>query len=175
MSPIVSFTINYNVGNAALNSGDNDRAIRAYKKAVTVWEKTESTTIPSEMMAMCLTNLGIAYTRKESVVEAIAAFDRSIEIHPSFLMALYNKAWLLEKVGRIVEAIDTWGTYLKLARADSKEQDSIPEAERHLSLCKVESALEKQGVPYTKRSDLIGSLERGDSSGSNEEDADGGA
>jgi tetratricopeptide (TPR) repeat protein len=175
MSPIVSFMINYNGGNAALNSGDNDGAVRAYKKAVTVWEKTENTTIPSQMMAMCLTNLGIAYTRQGLVVEEIAVFDRSIEIHPSFLMALYNKARLLEKVGRIAEAIGTWGTYLKLARTHSREQDSIPKAERHLSLCKVESVLKKQGVPYIKTSDLMGSLESGGSSGSSEEEADSGA
>lgn len=154
MSPIVSFTLHYNAGNAALNSGDNDGAVRAYKDAVSVWEKCGGASIPGQMMAMCLTNLGIAYTRRGLVAEAIEAFDRSLEVHPSFLMALYNKAWLLEKANRTAEAIDTWEAYLKSARTDFRERDSIPEAERHLSLCKAESVLRKHGVPTIRSSDL---------------------
>lgn len=147
MDPIVSFTLSYNAGNNALNSGNNVEAVRLFKIAAAVWDRCEDTSIPSEMMAACMTNLGTAYTRQGLIDDAIRSFDRSLEVNSSFITALYNKAWLLEKVNRTAEAIVTWEAYLKSARTDFREKDLILETEKHLSLCKTERVLQKHGVP----------------------------
>jgi len=153
-SPVTSFSFRYSAGNAALNSGDNDGAVKAYNDAIAVWEKGGRISIPGQMIAMCLTNLGTAYTRLGLVDEALLSFDRSIEVHPSFLMALYNKAWLLENANRDQEAIEAWESYLQLAQTKSSEQDSITEAQRHLSSLKAKSILQRHGIPTIKTSEI---------------------
>ena len=40
-SPLMLFSFRYSAGNAALNSGDNNGAVTAYKDAVAVWEKSD--------------------------------------------------------------------------------------------------------------------------------------
>ena len=152
-SPIVFFTLDYHAGNRELNRGDNSSAVQKYLSAIRVWKNSDAA-IPTEMVAMCLTNLGTAYTRQKMFNDAIDSFDRSLEIHASFLMAQYNKAWLLEDSQRIDEAIEAWTAYLTAASKDRREQESILEAEKHLSLLKNRKVLEKHGVPYTTTSQL---------------------
>ncbi len=153
---MVSFTISYNRGNALLNAKDNAEAVKAYGSAIEAWEgavKQGDTSIPTEMVSMCLTNLGTAYTRLGLVDEALRAFNRSLEIRPTFLMALYNKASLLDNANRIEEAIEAWESYLQLAQTNSRERDSIPEAQRHLSLLKARNVMQKHDIPTIRTSE----------------------
>ena len=159
-SPLMLFSFRYSAGNAALNSGDNNGAVTAYKDAVAVWEKSDKGSIPGQMIAMCLTNLGTAYTRLRLIDEALSSFNRSIEVHPSFLMAIYNKAWLLENIKRVREAIEAWELYLRLAQTSREERDSFVEAQWHLDLLKAEVVLQKHGVPIIKTSQDMDSGEK---------------
>jgi len=152
-SPLVSFTFDYNGGNGALGAGDNKTAVERYTAAIRTWDdasKHEDDPIPKQMVAMCLTNLGTAYTRLDMADDALRVLERSLAIAPSFLMAQYNRAWLLERVQRNSEAIQAWESYLASARHDPREHASIPEAERHMSRLKTTAILQKHGVPITK-------------------------
>jgi tetratricopeptide (TPR) repeat protein len=135
-NPIVAFTINYNTGNDALNSGNNRTAVNFYDNAIKTWEDAlqhNPNSIPEEMVAMCLTNRGTALTRLGAVNEAISSFDRSISVRPSYVMAYYGKAWVLEWDERVGPAINAWETYLQAAGNLASEREAIAYAREHLS------------------------------------------
>lgn len=156
-SPLLVFTMAYDDGNYFLSSGNITDAVEKYREALKTWKralKNNDKSIPEMMVAMCLTNLGSAYVKLEMLDKALSTFERALSVHPSFLLAKYNRAWLLENMQRNSEAIQAWESYLADAKQDLREQESIAEAKRHLNILKTKGILKESSVPFTTTSEL---------------------
>ncbi len=93
------------LGNAYFDSGQFDRAIAAYSKALEIDPNN----------ADVHTDLGIMYRRKGEYDRAIAEFKRAAEIDPNHVNSRYNLGIvLLHDKGDIKGAIKAWEDYLKV-------------------------------------------------------------
>ena len=68
-----------------------------------------------------------------AVDDALASFERASDVYPPFAMSLYDKAWLLEQVGRDAEAAEAWEAYLETVGNAEQEATSVCTAREHLS------------------------------------------
>ena len=93
------------LGNAYFDSGQFDRAIETYSKALGVDPNN----------ADVRTDLGIMYRRKGEFDRAIAEFKKAAEIDPRHANSRYNLGIvLLHDKGDIKGAIKAWEDYLKI-------------------------------------------------------------
>jgi len=96
--------------------------------------------MPEELVAMCLTNRGVAFVELGKTKEALHSYDRAIDVRPSYPLALYNKASLLEKSGSFRKAMQAWEVYIQVAERDFREHNSqsLTTAREHLArLCSI--------------------------------------
>jgi tetratricopeptide (TPR) repeat protein len=93
------------LGNAYFDSGQFDRAIAAYSKALEIDPNS----------ADVRTDLGIMYRRKGDYDRAVAEFKKAAEIDPKHVNSRYNLGIvLLHDKGDIKGAIKAWEDYLKV-------------------------------------------------------------
>ena len=59
-------------------------------------------------------NLGNAYDKNESIANAITAYQKTIDIDPSYIDAYVNLGALLAQQGRFEEAREIWRRGLKI-------------------------------------------------------------
>jgi tetratricopeptide (TPR) repeat protein len=57
---------------------------------------------------------GLLAARQQDSTSAIAAFDMALHIQPNYLEAAYNRAVVLQQMGRLAEAKRAWQTYLEI-------------------------------------------------------------
>ncbi len=89
-------------------------------------------------------NLGIAYTLKENIPQAISAYQRAIEIEPQYGKAFFNLGTLYLKQGKIQEAIAKLEQAVKLLPDSMKAFWNLYEAYRSSGLfTKALSSLQK--------------------------------
>ena len=74
-------------------------------------------------------DLGVAQFQLQRPDEAIASFNRALEIKPAYTEALFNRALAKESAGRYSEAKGDWEQFIK-SPTDAKWK---AEAERHLT------------------------------------------
>jgi Flp pilus assembly protein TadD len=84
-----------NVASEALDKGDNETAIREFKKALA--------THPDE--PILLNSLGAALAQQGSMEEAISDMQRAVEAEPDYVTAYLNLGLALSRVGRLNEAV----------------------------------------------------------------------
>lgn len=114
-----------------LKIGDLDGAVDSLKKAVKY----------APTSALCLCNLGSAYSHKKQYRDAQVAFTRAIKLEPNLSTAHYNLANVLFKQDRFAEAEDHYATTLSLQPNKigahinmghvCKYQGKLEQAERH--------------------------------------------
>jgi len=93
------------LGNAYFDSGQFDRAVAAYSKALEIDPNN----------ADVRTDLGTMYRRKGDYDRAIAEFKKAAEIDPKHVNSRYNLGIvLLHDKGDIKGAIKAWEDYLKV-------------------------------------------------------------
>ena len=89
-------------------------------------------------------NLGIAYTLKEDIPQAISAYQRAIEIDPKYGKAFFNLGTLYLKQGNVQEAIPKLEQAMKLLPDSMKALWNLYEAYRSTGLfTKALSSLQK--------------------------------
>ncbi len=91
-------------GNAWLQNGRVEEALRAYDRAIAL--------NPEQLESHF--NRGNALLRLQRQTEALAAFERAIAISPDLALAHYNRATLLGAAGRVDEAIQSYRRSLEL-------------------------------------------------------------
>ncbi|MFQ5864373.1 MAG: tetratricopeptide repeat protein [bacterium] len=58
--------------------------------------------------------LGLVAARRDNITTALNAFERALEIRPDYPEAAYNRAMILQQVGRLEEAKKAWKDYLRI-------------------------------------------------------------
>ena len=64
---------------------------------------------------MAYHNRGTAYLYKEDFEEAIADFNKALEINPRYVETYFNKALAWEKIGHFKEAIEAYRGFIENA------------------------------------------------------------
>jgi tetratricopeptide (TPR) repeat protein len=95
----------------ALMRGNNAKAIEAYGKAL------EDENLPEARRASILNDRGVAHWRERRHEKALADFERSIELNPSFAPVYNNRGNVLMAMGRLEEAIEDFSQAISLAPA----------------------------------------------------------
>ncbi len=76
--------------------------------------------------ALCMIELGI------TDAQALANFDRGIEVEPDYATIYHNKGWYLNKLGRHKEAIEYFEKTLGLEPARAVTYENLADAYLHL-------------------------------------------
>ena len=58
--------------------------------------------------------LGLVAARQEDRLKALSAFDKALQIQPDYAEAAYNRALVLQQLGRLEEAKKAWQYYLEI-------------------------------------------------------------
>jgi tetratricopeptide (TPR) repeat protein len=115
------------LGNAYFDSGQIDRAIETYSKALEI--------VPNN--ADVHTDLGIMYRRKGDYDRAIAEFKKAAEIDPQHVNSRYNLGIvLLHDKGDIKGAIKAWEDYLKVQPTGPRAENIRNQMTRMKSMAK---------------------------------------
>jgi hypothetical protein len=115
----------YNLGNTYLSAEEPELAEECYRKAGELCLETQS----DPLLAMTLTNLGIALSRQGNIAEAIASFEtarrtfHAIHHETGAAYSLDCQASVLAKAGRNREAEEAWRR--ALAIYDNIESDTL--------------------------------------------------
>jgi tetratricopeptide (TPR) repeat protein len=102
----------FNRGTIYKKKGELERAIEDYTRAIELNPK----------FAWAYNNRGVAYFKKMDMDRALVDYKRSLEIDPNWAPAHYNKAELLEKVGKPMESLEAYQTFLKYAPPEEKDR-----------------------------------------------------
>lgn len=79
---------------------------------------------------------GYAYHSSANFTEAIKDYESVTFLNPSFPQAFYNIALCLESVGQYEKSLETWDTYLRIAKPDPAQNDWIKNAVNHIEKIK---------------------------------------
>jgi FK506-binding protein 1 len=124
-------------GNTALKKGETDLAVRLYTEAIaacqsesTEGEKSSGGAADSELLAVCLTNRGIARMGRKpkatdaDISAAVADFTKATAVHPDYSKAHYRLALGLQKQSKFEGALAALGPALA-AEPDSVQLTSM--------------------------------------------------
>jgi tetratricopeptide (TPR) repeat protein len=115
------------LGNAYFDSGQFDRGIETYSKALEIDPNN----------ADVRTDLGIMYRRKGDYDRAIAEFKKAAEIDPKHVNSRYNLGIvLLHDKGDIKGAIKAWEDYLKVQPTGPRAENIRNQMTRMKSIVK---------------------------------------
>ena len=93
----------YNRGNAFLDAGKYQEAIKDYNQALKLQPNNP----------LIEHNRGLARLELGQAEAALADFNRVLTLDPNFALALYNRGRALEKLGRIPEARGAYRAFLQ--------------------------------------------------------------
>jgi tetratricopeptide (TPR) repeat protein len=100
----------YNRGNAYTATGDFERAIADYDRAIRL----------SPAMAVAYDNRGLVYSKKNQFGRAIADYDEAIRLNPNSAAALHNRCWARVVVGHFDDALADCSESLRLRPQNAK-------------------------------------------------------
>jgi len=95
---------------------------RDWKDDLALWARTVQD-VPASARAH--NNLGIAYTKRGFVDEALQEFEKAVEIEPSRALPYYNLGHLLMSVGQFDEAIKVFRRSIELSPRDAIGWDGL--------------------------------------------------
>jgi tetratricopeptide (TPR) repeat protein len=144
----------YNLGNTYLSAEDPERAEACYTRAGELCLETQN----NPLLAMTLTNLGIALSRQGHMAEAMESFNtacltfQAINNYPGAAYSLDCKATVLAKAGHTRGAEEAWLSALALY--DSIDSDTLREVRdcgRKDILGKLNQFFKQSGQPHKIR------------------------
>ncbi|MEZ6187266.1 MAG: protein kinase [Planctomycetota bacterium] len=108
------------------------------------WERGLALKRPDEIEAKDLFNLGVLHGVLEHHEEAVAAYDRCLELDPRYPEAYYNRALSLSDLRRYSEAVDSLRELLQI-------DASFPQVHERLGWALLRSAQEAPGPDVAAR------------------------
>ena len=99
-------------------SEDNDRRISGCSALIA------TPGLPSEQLSLAHGLRALAYSLKRHYEQALADYDRAIDLNPDFAVALNNRAWLYFKTGRLEDGVADVEHALRLAPASPYALDT---------------------------------------------------
>ncbi len=103
----------HRMGSLMKETGQLDRAEEIYREV--------ADRVPESVKSLVFFNLGLVFLEGNKYDDAIAVFQKAIEIQPDFVLAYLNLGTVLEQLGRLKEAGDVMG---KLVSIDVEEYEA---------------------------------------------------
>ena len=97
----------------ALEKGDEQKALELYQEVWSVPFSLDDTLSP-ELMYDVLTNMGLAFSRRDELQRAAQIWRAAIALKPEYVEVYHNLGSIYVKMGQVDEAFAIWDQALAL-------------------------------------------------------------